>query len=232
MTSELKTCPFCGLGPNRVVHNDNTDWWQYECSADGIINTCPVNPVGHIYDTQHEAEAAWNTRAVPDAPDLVRYSVRLDEGRYFGMAEYAGGKYVLHSQAAEIIAAKDAEIALKDTGLKIAMTKIAALEANLAQYEVQEPADGFVIEDGISYAHKVFGEGYFFSDDCLRPFYTAPVASDADLRVENERLREALENANGLINTPVARRRYAGDQFYIEVIRSIEAALNPSEPQT
>lgn len=58
-----------------------------------------------------------NTRAAPDVPELVRY--RLNS---LGELVYSeNGQYVLHSQAAEIIAAKDAEI----DRLKEALSEIA-----------------------------------------------------------------------------------------------------------
>lgn len=51
------------------------------------------------------------TRAVPDVPELVRYTpVFYDDDFIAAMEESDEGEYVLHSQAAAIIAAKDAEI--------------------------------------------------------------------------------------------------------------------------
>lgn len=40
-----------------------------------------------------------------------------------------------------------------------------------------------------------------------------------------ERLREALLNARGLIDTPLARRRHRNDPFYDDVVASLRAAL-------
>lgn len=62
-----------------------------------------------------------NTRAVPDVPELVRYTVRLDRSHYEGMVVTSAGAYVRYDQAAKIIAAKDEEIErLKETLQEIA----------------------------------------------------------------------------------------------------------------
>lgn len=45
---------------------------------------------------------------------------------------------------------------------------------------------------------------------------------------ECERLREALKNAAGFIDTPVMRRRHGGEQFYSAVVDSVRAALATS----
>lgn len=42
---------------------------------------------------------------------------------------------------------------------------------------------------------------------------------------ENATIRDALENAKGLIDTPIGRRRHAGDDFYTEVVSSINGAI-------
>ena len=39
-------------------------------------------------------------------------------------------------------------------------------------------------------------------------------------------LYEALENASGLLDNAVARRRYKGDPFYEDTVASIRAALS------
>jgi hypothetical protein len=49
------------------------------------------------------------------------------------------------------------------------------------------------------------------------------------LQADNERLREAVKNASGFLDTPVMRRRLAGDDFYAGVVESIRAALNPKD---
>ncbi len=40
----------------------------------------------------------------------------------------------------------------------------------------------------------------------------------------------ALKNARGLLDTPIARRRHAGDSFYGAVVEEIRAALSPEQP--
>ena len=42
-------------------------------------------------------------------------------------------------------------------------------------------------------------------------------------------LVEALENTSGLLDTPVGRRRHAGDSFYDDVIASSRAALTSAK---
>lgn len=64
-----------------------------------------------------EAMRAY-TRAAPDVPELVRYSAVRRYGREEIIEKDEHGEYVLHSQAAEIIAAKDAEIYF-DASLRI-----------------------------------------------------------------------------------------------------------------
>lgn len=45
---------------------------------------------------------------------------------------------------------------------------------------------------------------------------------------DRERLREALKNAAGFIDTPVMRRRHGCEQFYSAVVDSVRAALATS----
>ena len=85
------------------------------------------------------------TRAVPDAPELVRYYHNR-----FAMVPNPMGDYVLHSQAAAIIAAlterlKSTELAMDNIIDEriVAVTRTEAAEAKLAQYEAQEPVAEF-----------------------------------------------------------------------------------------
>jgi len=85
--------------------------------------------------------------------------------------------------------------------------------------------------------------------DALRTFYGAGRAStrlnrhltDSRFSEEAERIvalrqppsdamREALTNASGFLDTPVARRKHSNDPFYTEVVASIRTALTQGKP--
>lgn len=51
-----------------------------------------------------------------------------------------------------------------------------ALEVELAAIKAQEPVDGALLDYCEECSHPEFGLGYFFTDDCVRPLYAAPVA--------------------------------------------------------
>lgn len=57
----------------------------------------------------------------------------------------------------------------------------------------------------------------------LRP--STEVAANARLIAAAPDLLEALQNASGLLDTPLGRRRHADDSFYDAVVQSIRAAL-------
>ncbi len=52
--------------------------------------------------------------------------------------------------------------------------------------------------------------------------------AETKLRLENEKLREALESMIGAFDNPVVRRRLKGDTFALEAIASGRAALSGS----
>lgn len=98
-----------------------------------------------------------DTRATPSADPLaglVRYwlSVR-DRGTYYDaemLVDNQNGEYVLHSEAAKIIAAKDAEIAVGDAAIKqnaLLWKRAEAAEAELAQIKAQEPVMWLCVHD-------------------------------------------------------------------------------------
>lgn len=89
--SDLKPCPFCGGKAQRMGHAGGIEFF---CGN----HDCIVQPCNHSTN-ERDALSAWNTRAVPEVPELVRY--RLNS---LGELVYSeNGQYVLHSQAAEII---------------------------------------------------------------------------------------------------------------------------------
>lgn len=147
MRSELKPCPKCLS--DRVTCWNVTGGNQIVCKDCGLRNKPDVDETAVRND--------WNTRAVPDVPELVRYG--FEEKRYasdgFNEKVYfvkkPNGEYVFHSSAAAVIAAKDAEIQkLKDGGhesFKIAIgwqERALAAEAKLAQIEKQDYFAGLV----------------------------------------------------------------------------------------
>lgn len=94
MTSELKPCPLTIALFNAADEIDG-------CGGGNEAEIMRV-AANRIMKQRQEIETL-NTRAVPDVKELVRYDV---QGH--GMAHMFDGDYVLHSQAAEIIAAKEA----------------------------------------------------------------------------------------------------------------------------
>ncbi|MDM8346231.1 hypothetical protein P8H26_12605 [Pseudochrobactrum sp. sp1633] len=149
------------------------------------------------------------TRAVPDVPELVRWK-HCEYPNQHKMMEHTEGKYVLYSQAAEIIdelscllndkqadlmqkdeiiAAKNNQIDVSNAAFKqnaLLWKRIEAAEAKLAQYEAQEPI-------AYRYRHSENENWYYGETDQYwwehQPLYAAPTA---DLKAENERLREVL----------------------------------------
>lgn len=180
------------------------------CEAGSLVGK-PVKYVRHDL----------NTRAVPDVPELVTvsyerkiyentkdwFAVNFDDVEYYRSKGQIIRELVTRSQAAAIIAAKDSDIALKDAGLKIAMTQIAALKAKLAQYEAQEPVGYFdgKVDYGVG-GSAIIGIDTSTKDGRTKPLYASPAPS-ADLKAENERLREALQDIANLYQprTPIQR---------------------------
>ena len=93
MTSELKPSTFVDELRHAVESGMKTRYEELLLQAAELID-------------------AKNTRAVPDVPELVRYerTVTYEQQEHLGMVEHRYGDYVLHSQAAEIIAADRATL--------------------------------------------------------------------------------------------------------------------------
>lgn len=130
MTSEYPEFVF-------VAYDGDMTTEDYDISVSLEAGSLVGKPVKYI---RHDS----NTRAAPDVPELVRWK-HCEYPNQHKMIEHKDGEYVLHSQAAEIIAAKDVEIAgIKDCvkGLfddrAYNRERAAAAEAKLAQYEAQE----------------------------------------------------------------------------------------------
>lgn len=228
MTSELKPCPFCSGNPVSWLHqSDDHERYGYVSCED-----CPAETKGktlHWGDntdaelsSQFEAELAWNTRAVPDVPELVRWK-QYEHGTP-KMISGHGGDWCEYDQAAAVIAdekqaAIDARNLLqyeKDQQWKeraeVAETKLAQIEKPIG-YVSKSFFESLKIDRFHSIAAYVLRES---SERYSEPLYTAPVASDADLRAL------ALEVS-----------QYT-DPDYIprDVFHRFRAALNPSEPRT
>lgn len=120
--SELKPCPFCGGKAQRMGHAGGIEFFcgNHDC----IVQPC------NLSTNERDALSAWNTRAVPDVPKLVRYEPDWFEGRAQCFRD-RNGEYVLYSQAAEIIAAERSE-------KHRAQEAVLKLERELAQYEAHE----------------------------------------------------------------------------------------------
>lgn len=163
--------------------------------AKGVLS--PHGIGGLARELLEKCKIELNTRAVPYVPELVRLHIDSE-----GVQECKDGDYVLHSQAAEIIAAKDAEIEkIKDEN-RITFDKYldahnenVTLKAKLAQYEAQDPV-GFVAKGFFNQNLTIYDE--FFrtvkQKENFVPLYASP-APAADLKAENERLRFRLNAA-------------------------------------
>lgn len=176
MTSERK-CSKAGCGAQEIIGKPCTDF------------DCPQQWVHH-------------TRAAPDVPELVRYRLHWSDFDTADMEiDSMAGEYVLHSQAAEIIASKDKEINklnVYNSSYHNQITELRELlqaaEAKNVQYEAQEPAGWLRLHPDFTPEFsnlRLTGEDF---DRGFReePLYASP-APAADLKAENERLRGALE---------------------------------------
>lgn len=142
----------------------------------------------------------FSTRAVPDVPELVRYGMCYDKLEdEWSIDPKVNGQYVLHSQAAEIIAADRAEIerlrslnhyaALEAQAIK----RAEAAEAKLAQIKAQsvnhykcEGCDR-VTNDPQEDMRKLKLAGHLSCcpERKILPYYAAPV-SDSPLAPEKD----------------------------------------------
>lgn len=127
-------------------------------------------------------------QGVPDVPELVRYRIWFDNNYNEIVDEDPEGEYVRYHQAAAVIAAKDGRI----TDYK---NLVDALHAKLAQYEAQEPVAWMHPEAGWTDVCKVTVANHCKHGIEPLPLYASP-APAADLKAENERLREALTVAS------------------------------------
>lgn len=128
MTSELKPCPFCGAKA------------KVKPSGIGCYAVyCDNRHRGVATSSKETAAAEWNTRARPSADPLaglVRYSVPL---RYDKIMP--DGEYVLHSEAAKIIAAKVHEVENFRGSLVASNNVIDGLLAEITQIKAQGGED-------------------------------------------------------------------------------------------
>lgn len=215
MTSELKPCPFCG---GDAKHNDGGNsvygrfWWKVWC------DDCQIQLADQeIWTEDHklklppkECFERWNTRAAPDVPELVRYDMeQTRDGVEMFIRFY--GEYVRYAQAAATIAAKDGritaqaeEIARLENDLEAMQHRAEEAEAKLAQINDQKPVAYTMIfrkSYGVNTetTFKRFEDAEKYAIHCelplssIIPLYAAPVASEADMIAENQRLSEALD---------------------------------------
>lgn len=242
MTSELKPCPFCGGKEIHSYWGNNRIW--FECESCGVKSQTFSSPA--VFENREDSKSkllkAWNTRAVPDVPELVAVSHEVfyaptREWRKTVEPEYyrKNGDLVRDlidkSKAAEIITVlterlKNTEAAMNsiiDERIE-ATIRAEAAEAKLAQYEAQEPV-GFV-STGL-YNKGLVKERRFvvsFKKDEINgyiiPLYTSPSPA-ADLKVENERLSALVRNIT---------KFDIGSPEHFRAVYDARSALNPSEP--
>lgn len=105
MTSELKPCPFCWPEPHMTeCHQDDYGYWKVSCGRCGCHSG--IRPKSDP-DARSKVITHWNTRTVPDVPELVRYSPKDYKQ---GMCFDSDGEYVRYDKAVTMLVAKDAEI--------------------------------------------------------------------------------------------------------------------------
>ncbi|MDP8249954.1 hypothetical protein [Pseudochrobactrum saccharolyticum] len=196
MTSELKPIDIWDDATNAVC----------QAMQQSKMCKCPDGEcLASTIEPSKETLAHWNTRAAPDVPELKWYTYdSLPASMCIDNVEL-----VLHSQAAEIIAAKDVEIAgIKDCvkGLfddrAYNRERAEAAEAKLAQYEAQEPVVYTLIfrkSYGVNAetTFKKFEDAEKYAIRCelplssIIPLYASP-APAADLKADLERKDAAL----------------------------------------
>lgn len=246
MTSELKPCKLCNT-TGVILELGRFDAKVCPACQSARLAHCVNN---HQRDTKDvESQYSQNSAYKTDTlAGLVRYELHWHDFDTAGMETDSEGEYVLYSDAAAVIAAKDAEIEkLKDGGHESFKSAVGwqerakAAEAELAQ-TVLRPMDTAPTGDDALLPHRVeIHEGSWFivqgtngkpagwADahalfahqvyrDQILP-YTAPVASDAELKAENERLREALERIE----------RGETTIFYHERQRVLEVSIDEDE---
>ncbi|WP_075654665.1 hypothetical protein [Pseudochrobactrum sp. B5] len=173
-----------------------------DLSSFGYADGGYMSKCSHCKETFIGAKRAWScepcatkkslkpkiTRAAPDVSELVRYRLHWSDFDTADMEiDSMAGEYVLHSQAAEIIAADRAE-------KHRAQEAVLKLERELAQYEAQEPVAYIQSCDLKWLSHDNYGSITITttkSTTHTEPLYVSPVPA-ADLKAENERLREVL----------------------------------------
>ncbi|MDP8249590.1 hypothetical protein [Pseudochrobactrum saccharolyticum] len=146
--------------------------------------------------SENEDGTTTYTRTVPDVTELKRYRLHWsDFDTAYMEIDSIEGEYVLYSQAAEIIAAIREEWSkahnADQKAFLAAIKRAEAAEAKLAQYEAQEPI-GYLIGDGhFTMSEKQAEIAKSCTTFTVIPLYASPTPA-ADLKAENERLREAL----------------------------------------
>lgn len=236
MTSELKLCAACNSKACMATYpNDGGPIYQVICTG------CKIR-TGEYYD-KSKAIDQWNTRAVPDVPELVSVCTEaFIAGTWMKISSATEWKHhsnvrelVLYSQAAAMLAAKDEEIErLKDENRSIFDTyldrhnkivtleeRAEAAEAELAQIRAQGPVATLHITSTDTYPDI---EVEVHNGEALQPsmspvkVYAAPVAGEAEI----ERLRKiAIEAQAGLCAST-----FQGARAFLEDI----LALSGKEP--
>lgn len=120
MTSELKTCPFCGGEPHYKFDDIKAVIGCEDCNLELKVSLQLLS-LRIVKDTQERtALRLWNTRAVPNVPELVIVSHEVfyaptrewrktNDPDYYRKSDNLVRDLVDKDKAAAVIAAKDAE---------------------------------------------------------------------------------------------------------------------------
>lgn len=102
----LKRCPFCGGEAGTLMgSNENTDKWRVWCLRPSSV--CGL--IGPFKDSEAEAIAAWNRRALPSRDDVLEEAARVADSR--AVPNYNTGSYLASDIAAAIRSLKSKDTA-------------------------------------------------------------------------------------------------------------------------
>lgn len=168
--------------------------WRVSLKRKDLSDEERIIGVIEAYDRQR---IALELRAVPDVPELVRYSHGTNPVNGNEQAIYCDktGEYVLYSQAAEIIAVKDKEIERLRRKLRqefelglTTLERAEAAEAKLAQMEKNEAvAYGIKSSTAMRLVSVYLASDYDEEDlqavrsDLLIPLYASPLAPEGGI---------------------------------------------------
>lgn len=216
---------------NRIAILLLETWKQVDPDSSVALNDCSYQAT--FADMAKAIVDDQNTRYVPDVPELVRYSADLLSAGWISGAVKLNGEFVRYDQAVAVIAderqaAIDARNLLQYEKEQQWQERAEAAEAKLAQYEAQEPVAWMHPEAGWTDVCKVTVATHCKHGIEPLPLYASP-APAADLKAENEKLREALRD---IADHDLICLKDPYRTILQAMINSARAALNPTEPRT